>query len=66
LAISGTVASDVWIGLNDIQDDNMFEWANRAEVLFTNWNANQPRHLPNTNEDCVMMKLQVGKVYSFI
>ncbi|XP_053409086.1 macrophage mannose receptor 1-like [Mercenaria mercenaria] len=50
-----------WIGLNDIQVDNRFQWSDGSKVTYTNWNTNEPNNYMNRNEDCVTMLLSNGK-----
>ena len=51
---------DVWIGLNDMREENLFEWARGDRVKYTNWNLNQPRQPSNQEQDCVMINPQVS------
>lgn len=50
-----------WIGLNDIQIDNRFQWSDGSVVTYTNWNTNEPNNFMNRNEDCVTILLSNGK-----
>lgn len=53
-------ASDVWIGLNDQQEQNFFEWINGEVTMYTNWNVNQPANTNSANENCVMINQTVS------
>ncbi|KAK3100720.1 hypothetical protein FSP39_024244 [Pinctada imbricata] len=58
--ISNGGGRDVWIGLNDMREENLFEWARGNRVRYTNWNVNQPRQPSNIEQDCVMINPQTG------
>lgn len=46
---------DVWIGLNDLDTEGVFEWSNGKSVGYTNWNDDEPND--SDDEDC-------GELYS--
>jgi len=50
---------DVWIGGNDLQTQETFEWVNGDTWSYENWNTNQPNHL--SGQDCVKYKKNTGK-----
>ncbi|XP_071126788.1 uncharacterized protein [Mytilus edulis] len=58
--MSNKGASDVWIGLNDQQEQNFFEWINGEVTMYTNWNVNQPANTNSANENCVMINQTDG------
>ncbi|XP_067107531.1 macrophage mannose receptor 1 [Osmerus mordax] len=59
---SGYLASDeLWIGLNDQQNHNLFEWSDRSHVTFAQWQMGEPSHDTNFQEDCVLIRGKDGK-----
>ncbi|ETE61035.1 Macrophage mannose receptor 1, partial [Ophiophagus hannah] len=48
--------SDVWIGLNDINEDQMYLWTNGRGVSYTNWEKGFPQSYGPNSEDCIAMK----------
>ena len=40
-----------WIGLNDIQNENSFQWTSGYSASYINWNTGEPNNVGN--EDCV-------------
>lgn len=40
-----------WLGLNDLDEEGTFVWADGAAPAFENWNANEPNDY-GTGEDC--------------
>lgn len=44
-----SVPDPVWIGLNDRDSEGRFTWADGTQVLYTNWDTNEP----NDNGDGV-------------
>jgi len=42
-----------WIGLNDLQDQMSFEWADGSPVLVTFWQHSEPNNYLGKREDCV-------------
>jgi len=42
-----------WIGLNDLQDQMSFEWADGSPVLVTFWQHSEPNNHLGKREDCV-------------
>ncbi|XP_030635018.1 macrophage mannose receptor 1 [Chanos chanos] len=58
----GYLATDeLWIGLNDQRIQNLFEWSDRSHVTFAKWQAGEPSHTSNLQEDCVLIKGKDGK-----
>ncbi|XP_071824781.1 macrophage mannose receptor 1-like isoform X2 [Apostichopus japonicus] len=45
--------TNFWIGLSDLRLSQTFEWVDASEVLFTNWNDNEPNNFGTSGEDCV-------------
>ena len=46
-----------WIGLNDINNESIFKWADGSDINYynyTNWNSGEPNDY-NNNEDCIEM-----------
>uniref|UniRef100_A0AAY4AAK8 Macrophage mannose receptor 1 n=1 Tax=Denticeps clupeoides TaxID=299321 RepID=A0AAY4AAK8_9TELE len=59
---TGYLESDkLWIGLNDQNTQNLFEWSDRSYVTFTKWQPGEPSHATNLQEDCVLMEGKGGK-----
>ena len=52
--------NDVWIGLNDLQFEMLFEWSNQNEVKFTNWDLHQPDTRTGTHQHCVFLLFKVN------
>ena len=42
-----------WIGLNDLQDQMSFEWADGTPVKVTYWQHSEPNNWLGKKEDCV-------------
>ena len=40
-----------WIGLNDIQNENSFQWTSGYSAQYLNWNSGEPNN--SGNEDCI-------------
>ncbi|KAL4230751.1 hypothetical protein ACF0H5_011126 [Mactra antiquata] len=57
---SNSTSQGVWIGFNDVQDESLFNWADGRSVSYTNWGLNQPNHILNDDQDCVLMLNQGG------
>ncbi|KAM6451461.1 macrophage mannose receptor 1-like isoform 1-T1 [Liasis olivaceus] len=53
---------DVWIGLNDINEDQMYLWTDGKGVHYTNWDKGFPWTLGSSSEDCVVMKTWPYKI----
>ncbi|XP_022088435.1 uncharacterized protein LOC110978072 [Acanthaster planci] len=47
-----------WIGLNDRNQEMLYEWSNGEPVLFTNWNAQEPNDA--NGEDCTELYIDSG------
>ncbi|XP_030611904.1 macrophage mannose receptor 1 [Archocentrus centrarchus] len=59
---SGYLRTDVlWIGLNDQRNQMLFEWSDHSPVTFTQWQSDEPSHLTNFQEDCVLIQGKDGK-----
>ncbi|XP_056614982.1 macrophage mannose receptor 1-like [Triplophysa dalaica] len=54
-------SNELWIGLNDQNIQNLFEWSDRKHVSFTRWIVGEPSHINSRMEDCVLMKGKEGK-----
>lgn len=54
LFVSGIHSAFVWIGLNDIQNENKYVWSDRSNSKFRNWEGGQPDN-GDHNENCVEM-----------
>ncbi|CAL1527106.1 unnamed protein product [Lymnaea stagnalis] len=60
-----------WIGLNDIDKEDVFKWEDGSALNFTNWNTGQGpnsgswSHLVSHNEnDCVVLNMEYGGKWS--
>ncbi|XP_056290315.1 macrophage mannose receptor 1-like [Pseudoliparis swirei] len=59
---SGYLPTDVlWIGLNDLKNQMLFEWSDHSHVTFTQWQTDEPSHATNLQEDCVVVRGKDGK-----
>ncbi|XP_068437743.1 macrophage mannose receptor 1 [Clinocottus analis] len=59
---SGYLSTDVlWIGLNDLKNQMLFEWSDHSHVTFTQWQTDEPSHASNLQEDCVVITGKDGK-----
>ena len=47
-----TAGSNCWIGLNDIESEGTFVWADRSDSTFRFWASGQPND-DQSNQDCV-------------
>ena len=43
----------LWIGLNDLNEQMSFTWADGSPVLATYWMHSEPNNWLGKNEDCV-------------
>uniref|UniRef100_A0A8C8RLT3 Mannose receptor C-type 1 n=1 Tax=Pelusios castaneus TaxID=367368 RepID=A0A8C8RLT3_9SAUR len=50
----------LWIGLNDLKIQMYFEWSDGTPVTYTKWLHEEPSHINNRREDCVIMKGKDG------
>lgn len=50
----------LWIGLNDLKTAMFFEWSDHSSVPFVSWETNEPSHNADNEEDCVLIKGEVG------
>uniref|UniRef100_K1RUR6 Neurocan core protein n=1 Tax=Magallana gigas TaxID=29159 RepID=K1RUR6_MAGGI len=53
---SNTYCCDTWIGATDQVEENMFQWTNKENVVFSNWISGQPDDYGG-NEDCAALCL---------
>ncbi|KAJ8010370.1 hypothetical protein DPEC_G00074360 [Dallia pectoralis] len=51
-----TEKDELWIGLNDQRNALLFEWTDRSHVTFSQWQAGEPSHASNLQEDCVLIR----------
>ncbi|KAM9308126.1 macrophage mannose receptor 1 [Gastrophryne carolinensis] len=54
-------AEYVWLGLNDLKTQLFFEWSDDTPVTYTSWQAGEPSHLNNRQEDCVALNTKIGR-----
>ena len=47
LIFSLTPGYDCWIGINDIDNEGTFIWADGTEVTYTGWNSGEPNNIGN-------------------
>lgn len=45
---------DTWVGASDQVKEEVFQWTNKENVVFTNWKPYEPNDA-NGNEDCVSL-----------
>nr|XP_006813569.1 PREDICTED: macrophage mannose receptor 1-like [Saccoglossus kowalevskii] len=45
----------IWIGLNDLRHQRLFEWSDLSQVTYTNWNNGEPNNWNGRDEQCVNM-----------
>ncbi|XP_076601688.1 macrophage mannose receptor 1b [Chaetodon auriga] len=50
---------ELWIGLNDIRTEGLFDWSDHAIVSFTSWESGKPATSTET-EDCVLIRGENG------
>ncbi|CAL1580355.1 unnamed protein product [Knipowitschia caucasica] len=56
----GYAATDeLWIGLNDLRTEGLFEWIDQTPVRFSSWTYGEPMVSGDT-EDCVLMTGEKG------
>nr|XP_024656739.1 CD209 antigen-like protein 2 [Maylandia zebra] len=46
-----TITTEVWIGLNDKEQEGMWKWVDGTPLTLTNWGRDQPDN--GGEEDCV-------------
>ncbi|RUS81615.1 hypothetical protein EGW08_010628 [Elysia chlorotica] len=45
----------IWLGLDDIEVEGTFKWADGSLLAYTNWNTVEPNNAGKNGEDCVQM-----------
>lgn len=43
IKLSSGVGGDVWIGLNDLEVENYYQWADGSPVTITKWFWDEPK-----------------------
>lgn len=56
------VSGRAWVGLNDIDEENVFVWTDGSPKSYAKFYSNQPNNAGG-NEDCVVMFKNFGGVY---
>ncbi|KAJ1100755.1 hypothetical protein NDU88_005834 [Pleurodeles waltl] len=51
---------ELWLGLNDLKIQMLFEWSDGVPVTYTKWLRGEPSHHNNRQEDCVAMTGEEG------
>lgn len=49
---------EIWIGINDIQREGLFDWSDHTTVSFTSWEFGRPS-VATDQEDCVLIRGEV-------
>lgn len=58
----GAASTDeLWIGLNDIRTEGLFDWSDHSTVSYTSWTYGKPTVSINT-EDCVLITGEVRRI----
>uniref|UniRef100_A0AAX7VPN3 Mannose receptor, C type 1b n=1 Tax=Astatotilapia calliptera TaxID=8154 RepID=A0AAX7VPN3_ASTCA len=50
---------ELWIGLNDIRTEGLFDWSDQSHVSFTSWEYGKPG-LSTDGDDCVLIRGENG------
>uniref|UniRef100_A0A3Q2FV83 Mannose receptor, C type 1b n=1 Tax=Cyprinodon variegatus TaxID=28743 RepID=A0A3Q2FV83_CYPVA len=50
---------ELWIGLNDIKRERLFDWTDHSKVSFTSWEFGRPA-AASDHEDCVLIRGESG------
>ncbi|KAL9952320.1 hypothetical protein ACROYT_G039556 [Oculina patagonica] len=53
------LSEPVWIGLNNLKNNAVFEWDDGSDVSFTNWNPYEPNNLGGS-ENCTELRSRVN------
>lgn len=57
---------ELWIGLNDIRIEGLFDWSDQSHVSFTSWEYGKPG-VSTDGDDCVLIRGEVRPcAYLFI
>ncbi|XP_072010312.1 macrophage mannose receptor 1-like isoform X1 [Engystomops pustulosus] len=54
-------AEYVWLGLNDLKTQMLYEWSDGSPVTYTTWQRGEPSHQTNDQEDCVALSTKDGQ-----
>nr|XP_040027916.1 macrophage mannose receptor 1-like [Gasterosteus aculeatus aculeatus] len=52
-------ADELWIGLNDIKSEGLFDWSDHSTVSFTSWEFGKPSTFAD-EDDCVLIRGENG------
>ncbi|XP_028283775.1 macrophage mannose receptor 1-like [Parambassis ranga] len=50
---------ELWIGLNDMKTEGLFDWSDHSDVRFTSWEFGEPA-ITTDQEDCVLVRRENG------
>lgn len=56
--MSAASTDELWIGLNDIRTERLFDWSDHSTVSFTSWEYGEP-DISTDSEDCVLIRGEV-------
>ncbi|KAK8397666.1 hypothetical protein O3P69_004446 [Scylla paramamosain] len=54
----------VWLGLNDLRLDHVYEWEGKEKLTYTNFFKGEPYDRKRHPEDCVAMSKELGYKWS--
>ena len=58
LSMAAASTDEIWIGLNDIRTEGLFDWSDHSPVTFTSWEFGKPS-VSTGAEDCVIITGEV-------
>lgn len=56
--MSAASTDELWIGLNDIKTEGLFDWSDHSTVTFTSWGFGKPA-VSTDAENCVLITGEV-------